>query len=140
MSEFQETNNIRQLDETDLYVLLSEYEDTFLVEKKTNKELWRTSFYGDAECGLIGLTQDWAVVGGEHVALWVNGKLTVIEDEDLKWIHDIRQIGDYEIEILIDPWSENSAIWRFDVLSQSKIKVRDFDDYKGKASTDNVEW
>jgi len=54
-------SNIRQLDETDLYILLSEYEDTFLVEKKTNRELWRTSFYGDAECGLIGLTQDWAV-------------------------------------------------------------------------------
>jgi len=142
MSVFKPKNKdyIKPIDETDLYVLFKEFEDVFLFEKDTNKELWRTSFYGEATCGLISLTTDWIVVGGNHMALWENRKLEIINDENLKWIFDIRQVGDYEIEILTDPWSENSAIWKFNILNKSKIKIRNFEEYKKKEYTDNVKW
>ena len=118
------------LDETDIYVLFSEHEEVFLFEKDTNKELWRTSFYGDASCGKIGLINEWVIVGGSHIVLWKNEELNTINDVDLNWVFDIRQIGDDEVEILTDPWKENAAIWKFNIITENKEKIRNFDEYK----------
>ena len=133
-------NTIIPLAEGDMYVLFKEFEDVFLFEKDTNKELWRISLYGDATGGLIGLVNDWVVVGGEKLIIWSEGKLETIEDSELTWIFDLRQIGDDEIEILTDPWTSNSAIWSFDIISKRKVKIRNFNDYVDKPYSDNVIW
>lgn len=131
--------NRKKIAETALYILYSEFEDAFLIDKNTQKELFRTSFYGDASCGLIA-QQEWVVVAGDNLVIWINDKLTAINDDELKWIAEIRQIGDYEVEILTDPWSENSAIWKFDIKKKTKVKVSDFYDYKNKKHTEDIKW
>ncbi|MCE7992933.1 MAG: hypothetical protein HEP71_13170 [Roseivirga sp.] len=128
------------LDETDLYLLFNKYEDVFLLNKKTQQELWLTCMSGEPACGKISLRDDWIVIGGESLQLWSDNKLKTIEDSDLTWIHDLRQTGDHEIEVLIDPWSEKPAIWRLNLKSSKKTKVRDFKDYQDREYTDSVRW
>ncbi len=72
--------------------------------------------------------------------LWKNNQLKTIEDSSLQWIHDMRQVGENEVEILTDPWSDNSAIWLFNIIRESKIKIREFKDYKSKEYTEDVKW
>ena len=59
----------------------------------------------------------------EKLILWKNGKLKIIEDNDLRWIHDVRQIAETEVQILTDPWRDGSAIWLFDVQAEDKKKI-----------------
>lgn len=132
--------NTKPIDETDLYVLFKEFEDVFLFEKDTEKEIWRTAFYGEADCGIIGLCNDWVIVGGETLFLWENEKLTEIKDSNLAWAHEMRQTGENEVQILTDPWSDHSAIWTFDILSETASKIRDFTEYKDKVYTEHVIW
>ncbi len=55
----------RPLSETDSYVLFQEYEYVFLFDKDINNEIWKTYMvYGDATCGVIGLSNEWALIGG----------------------------------------------------------------------------
>lgn len=129
------------IDETDLYVLFKEFDEVSLFEKDTNKELWRIHFYGEATCGFISLAgNDWIIIGGEKLILWNNGIFETISDENLKWIHEIRQISEIEVEILTDPWSENSAIWTFNVNDKTTTKIKEFNEYKLKEYTENVVW
>lgn len=128
------------LDETNKYILLNRYEDVFLFDKDTRQELWLTSMSGEPDCGKISLNNDWVTIGGECLQVWSDGRLKTIEDPDFKWIHDLRQTGEHEIEILIDPWSEKPAIWKFDLKSSKKTKVRDFKDYQGREYSDSVTW
>lgn len=128
------------LSETDIHVLFKEQEEVFLFDKDSNKEIWRTSFYGEANVGLLGVVTEWAIVGGNRLLVWKNNELKFIEDSDLIWIHDIRQIEDDVVEILTDPWGEHPAIWKFNVLTEEKEKVREFDEYKEKEYTEKVDW
>lgn len=131
---------IKPIDETDLYVLFKEFEDVFLFEKDSGREIWRTSMYGEANCGIVGLSNEWVIIGGEKLILWKNEKLKKIEDENLKWCHSLRQTEENEVEILTDPWSAHSAIWKFNIMDETKLKIRDFNEYKGKVYTENVIW
>lgn len=132
--------NKRTLAETDLYIMFQEYEDAFLLEKKSRSELWRTSMYGDPGCGLIAHSNEWALVGGKDLAIWKNNHLKSIEDPDLQWIHDVRQTGKDEVNILTDPWTPHPAIWKFNILTERKTKIRDFLDYTAKCYTEDVKW
>ena len=133
-------NDLKLLDEIDSYVLLSEHEDIFLFDKDLNKEVWRISMYGNATCGLLGLVNEWAVIGGEYLIIWIDNKLQEINDPELMWVHEMRQIGDNEIEILIDPWSKKSAVWKFNLQTFSKTKVRDFKSYCDRPFEEKVNW
>ena len=126
--------------ETDELKIEHEFESVYLIDKKTGKKLLSDDFYGDPRCGLIGKNNDWAIIGGEHLTVWINGKVEKIKDEKLKWIHSMRIKDNMIIEILTDPWSDHSAIWwlRLDTLEYKKIS--DFDKYKGREYCENVEW
>src|SRR6478735_11664131 len=100
--------NTIPLCETDSYVLFQEHEDVFLFDKDMNEEVWRTDLYGNSACGLIGISNEWVVAGGENLIVWINNKLKIVEDVDLKWIVDMRQVAKDEIHILTDPWKEGS--------------------------------
>jgi hypothetical protein len=49
-----------------------------------------------------------------------------IVGEIFEWPFDVRQINDFEVEILDDPWSENPGIYIFNVKSKSIKRLRDF--------------
>ena len=52
----------------------------------------------------------------------------------------MRQVATYEIEILIDPWFEEAAIWRLNLQTLQKTKIRDFNDYRELPYQDHVKW
>jgi len=98
------------LDETDKYFIGHIFEDSYLIEKKSGKEILYDDFYGDPTCGLISKTNEWAIIAGEHITVWKNGKIIKVDNEEIKWVHSIRTSDDKIIEILINPWAENSSI------------------------------
>lgn len=131
--------------ETDKLRIEHEFENAYLIEKSSGKELMFDDFYGDPECGLISMNNDWAIIAGEHLTVWrankkKNQQVVRIDDDELKWIHDIRLKTDNVIEILTDPWSEKSSIWKLNIDSLQFSKLRDFKDYFETEHTENIDW
>ncbi|MBD8491343.1 hypothetical protein IFO69_21515 [Echinicola sp. CAU 1574] len=126
--------------ETDKLKLENEFEATFLTDKKSGKTLMEDDFYGDPNCGLIDKDNKWAIVAGEHLTIWTPKKWTRINDEELKWIHSIRIKNSETVEILTDPWNDNSAIWEIDTRTFDFKKIKDFEDYKDQEYSENVIW
>lgn len=136
----RQDKNYKILDETDDLLLGHLFEDAFLTIKATNESVSLGDFYGDPTCGLISRTNKWCIVGGSTLLVWTQDEIFRIQDNDLAWVSDIRQINENKVELLIDPWAENSAIWEFDITTKKKNKIKDFTDYKDKQYTDNVVW
>ena len=63
-----------------------------------------------------------------------------IDDANLYWIHDIKQIDTNKVQILNEPFASNSAIWELDMLITKFTKIKDFDSYKNKEYTELIEW
>lgn len=131
--------------ETDKLRIEHEFENAYLIEKQSGKELMFDDFYGDPECGLISLKNDWAIIAGEHLTIWRSSKRKNkqkerIEHDELKWIHDIRLKSENIVEILTDPWSEKSAIWELNIDSLQFKKLRDFKDYFETEYKENIDW
>src|SRR5688572_19207434 len=118
------------LDETDRYFIGHIFDDAYLIDKRNGEEIFHDDFYGDPSCGLISKSNDWAIIAGEHITIWRKGKITKIEQEEIRWVHSIRTNDDQIIEILIDPWADHSAIWTLDIKTHELKKVKDFNDYK----------
>lgn len=129
---------MNSLDETDSYALIHKYEEVILFDKDINKDVFVFSMYGDPSCGLIGLNNEWVLVGGESLILWKDGVQKSIQN--LKWIFEIRQVEDYKVMILTDPWDKSAAIWILDIQSESLSKLRDFPDYSEKPYSEKVKW
>lgn len=132
--------NAIPIDETDSYVLFTEHENVLLFDKDLNIDVFNIEMYGNVTKGLISLNNEWVALGGEKLIIWINQTFYTIPDSQIKYIHDIRQLSDYEIEILIDPWVTNSAIWKLIVNTFEIIKVRDFNDYHEQPYSENVIW
>lgn len=130
--------SIKVLHESKNLLLQSEFEETFLTDKNNGNEVFRFSVYGDATCGLIAASEDWAIICGNTLWIWTKDELTEIKE--LCWIYDIRQISEYEVEILTDPWRQDSAIWKYDITKANFFKVLDFTDYLETAYTESVIW
>jgi hypothetical protein len=131
---------MNKLYETDKLILENECEATFLIEKSSCKILFEDNFYGDPQCGLIDSKNNWAVVAGEHLTIWTPEKTKVIDDEKLKWIHLLRFKNEEIVEILIDPWSDNSSIWEINIKTFEYRRIRDFDNYKNKEYSEIIDW
>lgn len=96
--------------------------------------------YGNASCGLVGLINEWAAIGGERLVIWFDNKLQEINDPKLIWIHDMRQVGDEEIEILTDPRLDNSAVWKLNLRTLAKRKIKNFEEHRDKPYQEKIEW
>ena len=132
--------DMRILDETEKYFVGHIFEDAYLIEKKNGQQLFQDDFYGDPSCGLISKNDDWAIIAGEHLTIWRKGKTTKIDNEDLRWVYALRTNDQKSVEILIDPWTDKSAIWTLDIATLEFKKVKDFNDYKAKEHTDEIAW
>ena len=131
---------MKTLYETNQLILESEFEHVHLKDKSTQRILFEDDFYGEAQCGVIDPNTQWAIVGGEYLSIWTPKTIKRIEDDRLKWIIDARIKDDATIELLTDPWSEESAIWELNVNTFEFKKIREFHDYKEKVYTENVIW
>lgn len=131
----------KKLHETDKFVLGHLCENAFLVEKTTGTEHDLGDFYGDPACGLISSDNRWCIVGGgEKLILWSPNQVTTIGNVQLYNPFEIRQISPFIVQILIDPWAENAAVWEFNIETHQATKLRDFPHYKNKPFTKNVTW
>src|SRR5690606_36143473 len=131
--------------ETDRLIIEHEFENAYLIEKSSGKELLFDDFYGDPTCGLISKKNDWAIIAGEHLTIWradkrSNKQVERIENEELKWIYEVRLESENIVEILTDPWSEKSAIWELDIETLEFTKLREFREYQDLEHTDTVKW
>jgi hypothetical protein len=135
-----ESKDFRIIQETDLYVLGYIWEYAYLVDKVNGSETFLCEFYGVCDSGVLSPNNDWCVVGGDLIAIWKNSEVNIIDRDELKWVNDLRQIAPFKVEILIDPWSKDSAIWELNIEDLSFIRIRDFNDYKDKPYVENVVW
>jgi hypothetical protein len=126
-------NNMNILYQTDKLRLENEYEATFLIKTLTGETLMEDNFYGDPKCGLIDKDGNWAIVAGEHLTIWTEARTQRIESEELKWIHSLRSKDSETVEILIDPWSEDSAIWEINTRTFEFKKLMTLPTIKKKA-------
>ena len=131
---------INILYETDKLFLKYEYESVELVEKQTGKIIFQDDFYGDPSCGLIDTCNNWAIVAGEYMFIWTPSKFKTFKTNDFNWIHALRIKDSENVEILLDPWSNNAAIWELKIETFNLKKIKDFNNYKNKEYTDKVIW
>ena len=122
------------------------YEDAYYFNKLTNEEIVVWRFQYEPTCGVIGQNNDWCLIGGEILILKTFFDHTVRPIGNLQDIHEIRLVGERAAQILIDPWSENAAIWQLDLDLNNAAprnnlwKVKDFKDYLDKPYEENVIW
>jgi hypothetical protein len=134
------TTGFKILAENDIFIVGHVYEYAYLINKQTKEEIEVGNFYGNPYCAIISKTNDWVLIGGEHLELWVNGRMSDLSDNGLTWIVDMRQVSDSLAELLIDPFSEQAAVWRIDITTKQLNKVRDFHEYRGKEHTERFVW
>jgi len=131
-------NSVHTIAETPELKLVHNYEEGFLIFKQEKIAIELGSFYGDPSCGIIDKDNQWVIIGGtDRSLLWLRG---VITELSFKGLHDLRQIDKTIVEILIDPWSEHSAIWRYNITTGEQKKIRDFPDYREQPFTEDVIW
>ncbi|TJZ53796.1 hypothetical protein FAZ15_17400 [Sphingobacterium olei] len=130
----------RILDITDEIILWHEFEDVYMTIKPSNQQIYLGAIYSEPSCGLISTKNNWCLVGGTALILWTKKEIVGINDHDLQHIFDIRETSENKVELLIDPWADNSAIWGFDIITKEKNKIKDFIAFKGKAYTNRVVW
>jgi hypothetical protein len=120
-------SNFRKLHETDKFILGYVFEYAYLINKKTKKEIYLGDFYGDPTCGLISKDNDWCLVGGETLSIWKEDEnISSVKDGEFPWIIKARQTGPHEVELLIDPNSDKGSIWRLNIKTLERHKLRDF--------------
>jgi hypothetical protein len=123
--------------ETTNYKIEHEYENTFIFDKIGQTIVYQTTFYGDPKCAIIDKNNKWLAIGGDRFLIWKNGNITdTLNPENLIWIHDLRQVDSHTIQILTDPWKDDSAIWEIDISTLKVNKIRDFPEYRNTPYTD----
>ncbi|SEP01536.1 hypothetical protein SAMN05192574_1193 [Mucilaginibacter gossypiicola] len=119
--------NLLVLDETEDLLLGYQFESVYLLDKTQNSKLYLGDIYGDPIFGLISEDGYWCLAGGSRCILWKEGIGAIeIEGPNLCWAVKVKQVSDMRVELLIDPWSENGAVWQLDIDTLKKEKIRDY--------------
>lgn len=111
------------LSDTKNYSLITEYESTILLNKIDNKELHLRDHYGDPSCGNIDKNEQWCIVGGEGITVYfIDQKKSITLLAGL-FIHSIRIKEHNKINIIVDPWSDESGTWELNIKNLSIKKI-----------------
>jgi len=68
---------------------------------------------------------------GHTSYLWTPSELSNLNEsnstgEMFQWPFDARQVDDFEVEVLDDPWSDNPSVYNLNVKSKSIKRIGDF--------------
>lgn len=129
-----------KIHETEKFVVGHVFEKAYLTDISTGQTILIGEFYGNPSCGLISNDNKWCLVGGSALRLWTENEVYEVKDDNLYWACKLKQTDTNKVEILIDPWADNSSIWEFDVETKESRKIKDFNNYKDKEYTDDIEW
>lgn len=132
--------NYHELHANDKYSVGHVFENIYITNKIENKTINIGSMYGEPSCALISEENSWCIVGGSELLLWKENTVIEIKDDNLYWACRLRQSDHEKVQILVDPWSEGSSIWELNIHTLESEKIRDFDSYKGKTYTENIDW
>lgn len=122
---------------TDLLEIGSVYEDAYLINNDTKENMYIGSFYGDPTCAFISNDNSWSVVGGEILIFIKDFKL--ININEIKDIFALKPMDENNIQILTDPWAEDSSIWQLNIESMECIRIQSFDKNK-EEYTEDIDW
>lgn len=128
------------LAETNKLLIHHVYEDTFLQNKVTGEILFEAFFYGDPTCAVISDNNDWAAVAGERLILWKSDTDVITEVTEVTSIFAMRIKNNSTLEVLVDPWSPQAAVWEIRIENLQASKIRDFFNYQNKEYTEDVHW
>lgn len=130
--------NLVKYGESKILILVSIYENGYLLHLDREEVTYLHWFHGDPTCALISQDSKWVVMGGDYLfIIWNQG---VITEVDIKGAFDVRQTDTETVHILIDPWYDNSAIWELNIATQDLKMIRPFTDYINTEYTENVTW
>jgi hypothetical protein len=122
----------RQLAESKNYVLGHEFEYCYLIYKLTKHSIYLGSCYGDPSFGLIDKNEKWALLLAHPAYLWTPSQIFNLNEgqspaaSQPNYPFVARQIGDFEAEILDDPWSDSPGIHNLNTKTGVIQRVRDF--------------
>lgn len=133
-------DNFKILNQTSKYVLGHIFEEVYLIEKVTNDRYRLGSMYADPSCGLIDKDNKWCIVCGSTIIIWAVKETTELNISELNQTCRIRQSHEHGVQILIDPWADNSSIWELNILDKTYFKLCDFKNYQDKTYTEEIEW
>lgn len=80
------------------------------------------------------------LIGGKHLTVWTRERTHLIKSDEFQWIHSLLSNSKNTVDILTDPWSVKSAIWKLDLSTLHLTKIRDFPDYKDRQYIETIEW
>jgi hypothetical protein len=103
--------HFRILAESQNYILGHVAVYGYIFDKKFNSNTYLGASYGDPTFGIIDKNEQWAILLGHTSYLWVP---------------TARQINDFEVDIIEDPWSDNPDVYTLNVKSKSIKRIRDF--------------
>ncbi len=103
--------------ENEKFLVYHEWEEATLVNKETNEKIDMGSHYGDPMCAIMPSGMSWCIVGGEGLSIWKksSNNVTRIINDEINDIVRIKLVSENEVLLLVDPWSLNASIWRFNV-------------------------
>lgn len=125
-------NHFKLIVESTNYMLCNLYEEGYLFDKRKGIKIFIGDSYGDPDLGLIDKNEQWALLLGNTSYLWIPGKIYNLneaithKEEIFQWPFAVRQINDFEVEVLDDPWSDNPGIYSFNVNTKAINRIRDF--------------
>lgn len=142
----QEDKNFRILFENSVMLVGNLVENSYCINKLTKEEFAIFQFENDPTCALVAKSNDWCLIGGDILVLrtWIDNTLRLIGN--IEQIFGLKRISKNKVQILTDPWSENSAIWQLTInleklSNPTKLeKVRDFKEYIDKPYCENLSW
>ena len=135
-----QNNNFNKLYESEKYLVGHIFENAYLIEKDTGKTTLIGEFYGEPSCAIISPNNEWCIVGGFTLKIWTEDEVFEIKDDNLYWACKFKQVDINKVEILIDPWADNSSIWELNIQTKEYKKLMDFENYKKQQYTDEIEW
>lgn len=126
-------NGFEILAESTNYILGHLYEDGYIIDRGyLNKLIYIGSSYGNPEYGLIDASEQWALLLGRESYIWMPGKIVNLNAAEhqhqkaFQWPFDARQVADFGVEVLDDPWNEDSGIYYLDITTAAATRIRDF--------------
>jgi hypothetical protein len=117
------------LAESQTYILGNEFEYSYIIDKKTGSNIFLGDNNGDPTFAIIDKNEQWDLLLVHTSYLWTPSELLNLNKsnstgEMFQWPFDARQLDDFEVEILDDPWSDNPSIYLLNVKEKSINRIR----------------
>jgi hypothetical protein len=132
--------NFTILYQTDKLIAGAIFENAYLIKLQPYQEIAMGDFYGDPSCAVIDEENKWCLIGGNTLTIWrVHDGCIHIDDENIKWLAQMRQTSSFTVELLVEGIANNKmSIWEIDINSSNRTKIRDIE--KGLKTVDTIDW